>query len=56
MNQSAATQYLKNAVMTASHEQLQLMLIDGAIRFALKGREAIEGRDIEGMFNALDRS
>lgn len=42
--------------MTASHEQLQLMLIDGAIRFALKGREAIEARDFEGMFTALDRA
>lgn len=58
MNQPAnATQeYLKNAVMTASGEQLQLMLIDGAIRFALKGRQAIESRDFEGMYHALDRA
>lgn len=42
--------------MTASNEQLQLMLLDGAVRFALKGREAIEARDFEGMFNALDRA
>lgn len=53
---SATQEYLKNAVMTASSEQLQLMLIDGAIRFALKGRQAIESGDFEGMFQALDRA
>lgn len=42
--------------MTASPEQLQLMLIDGAIRFATQGRMAIERKDIEGTFNAIDRA
>lgn len=49
-------EYLRNAVLTASAEQLQLMLLDGAIRFALRGREAIERNDYEASFNALERA
>ena len=33
MNQQAAQNYLKTKVFTATPEQLQLMLYDGAIRF-----------------------
>jgi flagellar protein FliS len=53
---NASQQYLKNAVMTAGAEQLHLMLVDGAIRFATRGKEAIEQRDIEAGFNALERA
>lgn len=53
---NASFEYLKGAVMTASPAQLQLMLLDGAIRFATRGREAIERKDIEGAFNALERA
>ena len=49
-------EYLKNAVMTASPEQLQLMLYDGAIRFAVRGREAMEAKDRENAFESLDRA
>jgi flagellar protein FliS len=49
-------QYLRNAVLTATPEQLQLMLFDGAIRNATRGQEAMAAKDIEGMFNALDRA
>ncbi|HMQ16930.1 MAG TPA: flagellar export chaperone FliS [Phycisphaerae bacterium] len=49
-------EYLKSAVMTATPEQLQLMLLDGAIRFSAKAREALEKKDIEGTFNALERA
>ena len=48
--------YLRNAVMTARPEQLQLMLYDGAIRFASQAREAIEKREIENSFNLLTRA
>ena len=48
--------YLRNAVMTARPEQLQLMLYDGAIRFASQAREAIERREIENSFNLLTRA
>ena len=49
-------EYVKNAVMTASPEQLQLMLLDGAIRCATQGLEAIRAKDIEATFNSLDRA
>jgi flagellar protein FliS len=49
-------EYLKSAVMTATPEQLQLMLLDGAIRFSARAREALEKKDIEGTFNALERA
>ena len=52
----ASKEYLKNAVMTASSEQLQLMLLDGAIRFATRGVEAIRDNNIEATFNALERA
>jgi flagellar protein FliS len=58
MNPSAraSQEYLKGAVMTATPEQLQLMLFDGAIRFTLRGREALERNDIEGAFNGFERA
>jgi flagellar protein FliS len=58
MNPSAkaSREYLKGAIMTASPEQLQLMLLDGAIRFAQRGKEALEKGDIEGAFNGLERA
>ena len=58
MNSSAraSQEYLKSAVMTAPPEQLQLMLLDGAIRFTLRGCEALEHDDIEGAFNGFERA
>lgn len=48
--------YLRDAVMTATPEQLQLMLYDGAIRMALQARDAIEKKDYETSFNKLSRA
>jgi len=58
MNPSAraSQEYLKSVVMTASPEQLQLMLLDGAIRFTQRGKEALEKDDIEGAFNGFERA
>jgi flagellar protein FliS len=58
MSQTAAAsrEYLKNAVLTARPEQLQIMLLDGAIRFSAKGREALEAKNYEESFNNLDRA
>jgi len=53
---STADEYLKNAILTASPEQLQLMLYDGAIRFASQAREAIQARDIERTHDLLTRA
>jgi flagellar protein FliS len=52
----ATRAYLRSAVLTASPEQLHLMLLDGAIRFVTRGREAIEANAIEAAFHALDRA
>lgn len=57
MNPAPATsEYLKSAVLTATPEQLQLMLYDGAIRLALKAGDALRANDREAAFNALDRA
>lgn len=56
-NKAAASQeYVKSAVMTASPEQLQLMLLDGALRFSKRALAALEAGEIEGCYNALDRA
>ena len=39
--------YLKAKVFTATPEQLQMMLYDGAVRFAEQGRAALERKDWE---------
>ena len=46
-------EYLKTKVMTASQEQLQLMLYDGAIRFGEQARTAIENKQIEQSYNLI---
>ena len=58
MNPSAkaSQEYLKSAVMTAAPEQLQLMLYDGAIRFTLRGKDALERNDAEGAYNGFERA
>lgn len=56
MTSTAPDAYLRNAVMTATPEQLHLMLYDGAIRFATQGRDAILARDYERTFDRLSRA
>jgi flagellar protein FliS len=56
MTTSAPQQYLRDAVMTARPEQLQLMLYDGAIRFARQGREAILAKNYEQVYDRLSRA
>jgi flagellar protein FliS len=56
MPAQVAQQYLKTRVLTASQEMLQLMLWDGAIRFAEQGREGIIKKEIEASHNALLKS
>ncbi len=48
--------YLRDAVMTATPEQLQLMLYDGCLRFTLQARDAIEGKDYETSYEKLTRA
>lgn len=56
MAEKTENPYLRDAVMTASPEQLQLMLYDGAIRFASQARDAIEASEIESSYNLLTRA
>lgn len=52
----ASRDYLRNSVLTASPERLQLMLYDAAIKYASQGREALARQDYEGAFNGFDRA
>ncbi len=56
MTTEAPNSYLRNAVMTASPEQLQLLLYDGAIRFATQGRDALQAKDYELSYEKLSRA
>ncbi|HEY2587609.1 MAG TPA: flagellar export chaperone FliS [Tepidisphaeraceae bacterium] len=53
MNPQAAQSYLKTRVLTATPEQLQMMLYDGAIRFCEQARPAIERKDWETTYTSL---
>ena len=56
VSQKEVNPYFKTRVLTASPEELHLMLYDGAIKFAGQAREAIAGGDIERSYNLLVRS
>jgi len=56
MSTATDNPYLRDAVLTASPEQLQLMLYDGAIRFVTQAREAIEKKDYETSYLRLTRA
>lgn len=48
--------YKNNTVNYASKEQLLLLLVDGAVKFAKRGRLCIEKNDIKGTHEALTRT
>ena len=52
---SAQQQYLRTRVMTATPEQLQMMLYDGALRFCEQARAALEAHDYERSYNMISR-
>jgi len=56
MNPQAAASYLRTRVFTATPEQLQMMLYDGAIRFAEQARPALQCRDWESSYKNLSRA
>ena len=56
MNPQGAQHYLRTRVLTATPEQLQLMLYDGAIRFSEQARPALEARNWEVSFNMISRA
>ena len=53
MNPQAAQKYLRTKVLTATPEQLQMMLFDGAVRFCEQARVALEKNHYEQGHKAL---
>lgn len=52
---SKADAYLRNRVMTASPEQLRLMLLDGAIKFGSQGLEGMKASDFEAVYEGVSQ-
>ena len=48
-----ANAYLRTKVLTASREELRLMLLDGAIKFARQGREGLAAKNYEASYNGI---
>lgn len=48
--------YLRTKILTASPEELRLMLIEGAIRFSRQGREAMVKKDFEGVYENMTKA
>jgi len=55
MNPKAAQNYLRTRVLTATPEQLQMMLFDGAIRYGEQARLALESKNWENTHNLITR-
>src|SRR5262245_45957971 len=56
MSDQVPQSYLRQAILSATPEQLHLMLIDGAIRFALQGRDALVAGDWEQVYEKFSRA
>jgi len=56
MNPQAAKNYLRTKVLTATPEQLQMMLFDGAIRFCEQARAALQNKNYEQSYQLLTRA
>lgn len=55
MNPQAAQNYLRTKVLTATPEQLQLMLYDGAIRFGEQARVALTQKKYDDSHGLISR-
>ena len=56
MNANVAQNYLRTKVLTATPEQLQLMLYDGALRFGEQARVALQERRFEDSYKLISRT
>jgi flagellar protein FliS len=52
---NSANAYLRTKVMTAPPEQLRLMLLDGAVKFARQGVAGLRSKDFEASYNGLSQ-
>lgn len=56
MNPQAAQTYLRTKVLTATAEQLQMMLFDGAISACEQARDALLKKNYERSFQSLSKA
>lgn len=56
IDQQSANAYLRTRVMSASREELRLLLLEGAIKFARQGREGLERKNFEQSFAGLGQA
>lgn len=56
MSSPTDNKYLETQVLTASPEQLHLMLYDGAIRFSERGLKALHENKFDEMCGAMERA
>jgi flagellar secretion chaperone FliS len=56
MSQKPVNPYLKTKIMTASPEELRLMLYDGALKFCRQAKAALEKKSYEDSYNNLMRA
>jgi flagellar protein FliS len=52
----AAQQYLRTRVMTATPEQLQMMLYDGAVRFCEQAKAGLEKKNLEQLCTGVTKA
>ncbi|NRA58791.1 MAG: flagellar export chaperone FliS [Phycisphaerales bacterium] len=55
MPSEKALSYLRSQVMSASPTELRLMLLDGAIKFALQGKQGLIDKDYERSFEGISQ-
>ena len=55
MIESPANAYLRTKVLTARPEELRLMLLDGALKFAHQGREGLTAKNFEQSYNGISQ-
>ena len=55
MNHQAANHYLRTRVLTATPEQLQMMLYDGAVAFCEQAKAALIEKNFEPSYNLICR-
>jgi len=54
-NPQAAQQYLRTKVLTATPEQLQMMLYDGALRYGEQARVALQKKKYDESYTMISR-
>lgn len=52
---TSAQAYLRTKVLTAPPEQLRLLLLEGAVKFARQGADGLRRRDFEASYNGLSQ-